>query len=246
MHFSYAYSEHLICYNSIKATPHKAHLTALHIIGTGFVRYCPKKGRDRMNRNAENYYEMTIHEMRELLVKRWDTDGVLFTGLRRSCGTYVFDAVMAVLLGGAGSAKPEQKQYLSFFSSGDVTPWKANAGLKANTMKNSNYQQRGFFHFPLVDNKRMKREFTENLTLHEVCCIVEGYPPEFFRSNTQNQKKAPTENFLHTLHKIIEFAWNETGIPMRPITVQKPEQQVAAQLSPEEYELILKHRSKNA
>ena len=200
-----------------------------------------------MRIHALNCYNMTIDEMRTLLEERWKTDGASFIELRSSCGTYVFDAVMAVLLGGTGSAKPLHRQYLSFFSSGDVTPWKANAGLKANAVKNSNYQQRGFFNFPLVDNKRLKREFTESLTLHEVCSIVEGYPSECFRRNSQNLRKAPAENFLHTLHRIIEFAWNETDLPMRKpsvdVSAQTPEKTVEMQLSPEEYALIMKIRN---
>lgn len=160
-----------------------------------------------MNRMDDMTY--TIGQVRAALMEQWKTNAEAFKLLRNDCGTYVFDAVMAVLLGGTGTSKPHHKAYLSLISnSGDVGAWKANAGLKANKADGwTNYQQRGFFNFPNVDNNRLKTEFPEEMTLKTVCLIVVGYEDDCFRKNMRNLNSAPREDFVKTLHKIVEYAF---------------------------------------
>ena len=158
-----------------------------------------------------NTTTFAISQIREALLSRWETDKDIFKSLRDECGTYVFDAVMAVLLGGTGSSKLHQKAYLSIISNtGDVGAWKANAGLKANKATGfKNYQQRGFFNFPNVDNNRLKTEFPEEITLEVVCDIVIGYDNDCFRKNMRNMNSDPKEDFVKTLHKVVSYAFKQ-------------------------------------
>ncbi len=39
----------------------------------------------------------TINQVRSALIERWQTDSETFKTLRNDCGTYVFDAVMAMI-----------------------------------------------------------------------------------------------------------------------------------------------------
>ncbi len=74
--------------------------------------------------------------------------------------------------------------------------------MKANKADGwTNYQQRGFFNFPNVDNNRLKTEFPEEMTLKTVCLIVTGYEDGCFRKNMRNLNSAPREDFVKTLHK---------------------------------------------
>lgn len=156
----------------------------------------------------------TIAQVRNALMLRWEADGAAFKALRDDCGTYVFDAVMAVLLGGAGRSKPWQTAYLALISTHcEATPWKANAGLKANKADGfKNYQQRGFFDFPSVNNKRIKNEFPEEMTMYTVCDIVTGYGDDCFRKNQRNLLSDPRVDFVNTLARILSYAFDERPV----------------------------------
>ena len=147
-----------------------------------------------------------ICDVREKLMECWKRDAQSFRNLRNECGTYVFDAVMAVLLGGTGISKPDQKGYIvTVFHKTDVSPWKANAGLKSNQVNGSNYSQRGFFNFPIVDNKRIQMEFLPQMPIDAVCERIKSYSEECFRKNKRNEDSDPANDFIETLLKILCF-----------------------------------------
>lgn len=154
------------------------------------------------------YLGYTLRDIKALLMVRWEKDADEFKQLRTQCDTYVFDAVIAVLLSGTGSSLPEHKAYLSIISnSGDVGSWKANAGLRPNKAAGySNYQQRGFFNYPAVDNKKLKAEFPEEKTIGEVCTAIRSYPDSYFRNNQRNSKSDPKDEFINTMFKVISYA----------------------------------------
>ncbi len=154
------------------------------------------------------YLGYTLRDIKALLMVRWEKDADEFRQLRKQCGTYVFDAMIAVLLSGTGSSLPEHKKYLSIISnSGDVGSWKANAGLRPNKAAGySNYQQRGFFNYPAVDNKKLKAEFPEEKTIGEVCTAIRSYPDSYFRNNQRNSESDPKDDFINTMFKVISYA----------------------------------------
>lgn len=140
--------------------------------------------------------------------------------MRDECGTYVFDAVMAVILGGTGISKPEQRAYITtVFHKMDVSPWKANAGLKSNQVSGTNYNQRGFFNYPDVSNKRIQLDFLPEMSIQGIQACIKTYPENCFRKNAKNEKIDPAENFVNTLYKILNYAGFEI------YDVQKPEVQ---------------------
>lgn len=157
--------------------------------------------------------EIKICDLREKLMKCWKQDTRTFKTLRDECGTYVFDAVMAVILGGTGTSKPEHKEYITaIFNKMDASSWKANAGLKANLATGyNNYQQRGFFNYPVVDNKRIKSEFVPDMTIEAVCERVKSYPAECFRNNARNAFSNPADDFVKTLCRIMNYAGIEVS-----------------------------------
>lgn len=158
-----------------------------------------------------------IVDVREKLMKCWSHDTQKFKNLRDECGTYVFDAVMAVLLGGTGTSTLENRTYISFiFNKMDVSSWKANAGLKSNNVTGTNYSQRGFFNYPNVSNKKIQLEFYSDMTIEEVCEHIKSYPEDFFRRNARNAKSDPAHDFVNTLYKILNYAGFETNEAHKP------------------------------
>lgn len=151
--------------------------------------------------------EIKIIDVRERLLNCWKQDVQTFRDLRDECGTYVFDAVMAVLLGGISTKILESRVYiLSVFHKMDVSSWKANAGLKSNSVTGTNYSQRGFFNYPNVSNNKIQLEFLHDMTIDEVCEKIKSYPEDYFRKNAINAKSDPAENFVNTLYKILDYA----------------------------------------
>lgn len=120
--------------------------------------------------------DLKIVDVREKFMKCWSHDTQKFKNLRDECGTYVFDAVMAVLLGGTGTSTLENITYISFiFNKMDVSSWKANAGLKSNKVTGTNYSQRGFFNYPNVSNKKIQLEFFPDMTIEAVCEHIKSF-----------------------------------------------------------------------
>ena len=133
--------------------------------------------------------EIKIIDVRGRIMNCWKQDIQTFRNLRDECGTYVFDAVMAVILGGTGVSKPEHSAYvLAVFHKKDVSSWKANAGLKSNNVTGTNYSQRGFFNYPYMSNNKIQLEFLPDMTIDEVCEKIKSYPEDYFRKNARNDK----------------------------------------------------------
>lgn len=157
-----------------------------------------------------NLTSMLISDVCNLLMQKWRHSSMEFINLRKSYGTYVFDAVMAVLLGGTGSKTQIQKQYISIvFNSKDVNAWKANAGLRPNIVKNTNYNQRGFFNYPIVNNNMIKKIFTDTISIGEVCKMINNFPDDYFRINRQNMNIPPRQRFIDTIYEILKFAMHD-------------------------------------
>lgn len=151
--------------------------------------------------------EIKIIDVRGRIMNCWKQDIQTFRNLRDECGTYVFDAVMAVILGGTGVSKPEHSAYvLAVFHKKDVSSWKANAGLKSNNVTGTNYSQRGFFNYPYMSNNKIQLEFLPDMTIDEVCEKIKSYPEDYFRKNARNDKSDPAEDFVNTLYKILNYA----------------------------------------
>lgn len=162
--------------------------------------------------SVEKYSDFTISDIRKNLMIRWKDEPEQFKQLRKECGSYVFDAVMAVLLGGTGRSKSEQAAYAQvLYAKGDFSFWTANAGLRSNDAgpKYPNYHQRGFFSFPEVTNDRISSEFLPDMKISDVCNMVKNYPDSYFRRNKQNSVSEPRENFIQTLYKIVEYSIGE-------------------------------------
>lgn len=160
---------------------------------------------------AMNYGGKTISELRIALVEKWEISKEEFAALRDSCNTATFDGAMAILLGGASSTSLAGKTYANIVSkSGDTSPWRANAGLRPNTISgNQKYSTRGFFEYPHIKNAHIEVYFPETMTIEDVCNKVKGYSDDYFRVYRKNPNSTPREDFEKVVNLIAEYAFSK-------------------------------------